>query len=106
MRDTIVHQAVREWTSADEKNPPLDGKTSVGFLRTHSDYVVHLTTQLSALLTTMERALEGPDADLQAVMKDKAEPLAQLQHLLVQEAHVFCERLSFFLESLQHTKAD
>ena len=82
----------------------MDAKTHVGFLRTHSDYVTHLATELSALLTTLERALEAPNADLQAAIKSKTEPLAQLQKLLAQEAQVFCERLTVFLEEVQPTK--
>ena len=83
----------------------MDAKTQVGFLRTHSDYVTHLATQLSALFTMMEWTLEVPNVDLQVVMKGKTEPLAQLQKLLAQEAQVLCERLTFFLEEVQHTKA-
>ena len=75
----------------------MDEKTHLGFLRTHSDYLIHLTMQLRTLLTTMEQSFAETTKETPTDRNDERARLAELLQLFTTEANSFGERLKFFI---------
>jgi hypothetical protein len=74
----------------------MNAKFEVAILRTHSDYMTHLATELSTTLKALEQLLSEAPAP-HATVTAHAERLAEVQRLLTTEANMFCGRLEVFL---------
>jgi hypothetical protein len=78
----------------------MNAKLEVGILRTHSEYVAQLATELTSTLRALEDALSEQTHQPDTPTSGHTERITELQRLLTTEAPVLCQRLQGFLEQI------
>src|SRR5690349_16057678 len=76
----------------------MNAQFDVAILRTHSEYVSQLVTELTTTLRALEQSLNAQSPYSAIPASGQAERLAELQRLLTTEADALCRRLQGFLE--------
>src|SRR4051794_7318023 len=82
-----------------DRGGPMDAKTSLGVLYTHSTYVCDLATTLSTTLRAAEQQLSAHEQATTPEFLALVKRAVELRQLLATETTYFCQRLETVLQT-------